>query len=567
LLYEQNNVCNVADTGWFTSRDVPAQMDHRTTVSSSSECAAELHPCGDRFFPALLAVCGALISLLFAAHVGAAGPLDTVTTTVNNVTKSVTQTAQDTTQTVTKTVDTTVRTTVDTAVGGASGSTQVGRSVTPATDVASHPTGAVTEITRTVDSTTHEVASDGASTAQTAGAVGRSVDTAMQPTAQQAAHIAGSLIQSAQPVVQTVAQPVTAITQPATQTIVTTAAPAAQAAAPVTQTVNATVATVTQPVQSVTKPVIKRATTASAPVLRTAAPVMQAAAPVIQQVTAPIAQTAATAANTLAAPTEPVIAPAAQTVATAVAPIVTSIVPTLQTLQSVTAPVAAPPPMIATTPVMTAITTIAPALRTMVADAGHRSIAPASVAPVNRAERPLSAPDAPSISPIARTVSAADTAPFVGAARVATPSTAALSVVHRAATVATALRTTLPTDVFGTDRAATASSILPAWITAARGGGSADAPARMNIAPLGDQSEAASRIAPAAPDAPAFPSRLPADGLATTTSAAGTSGGPGLSLLLALATAGWPLVLTGRRLVTSALHLSQLTYRPLVSPG
>jgi hypothetical protein len=254
-------------------------MNHEMIVSPSSERATDGHPYGDRFLPVLLAVCGALISLLFVAHVGAAGPLDTVTTTVGGATKSVGQTAQETTQT--------IRTTVDSSAPAAV---------------------SVTEVTTPVDSTTRMVTSDAAPAVRTVGTVVQSVNTAAQPATQQTAHIAGSLAQNAQPAVQAVAQPVTTVTQ----TVITATAPVAQAVTPIVQTANTTVPAVTPPVQVVTRPVVRQ---------------LVAAAPVVQTV-APITQTV----NTVVAPAEPVLVPIVQPIATAVAPIVTSIAPALQTI-------------------------------------------------------------------------------------------------------------------------------------------------------------------------------------------------------------------------------------------
>jgi uncharacterized protein YoxC len=496
-------------------------MNHGMIASPSSEYTADGRPLRDRFLPALLAVCGVLLSLLFAAHAGAAGPLDTVTTTVGNVTRGVTQTTQETTQTVSKTVDT--------AVSGATGSTQQAvHEVAPVTDAVSRPTESVVEVTGTIDSTTRAATSDAAPAAQ-------SVNTATQPTTQQAAHMAGSLTQAAPPVMQAVAQPVV-------QTIATTTAPVVQTTAPVTRTVNATVATTTQPVQSVVKPVIRQVTTVAAPVIQ-AAPVVQTAAPVIEQASAPVAQTAAMAATTLVAPTEPIVAPIILTVAAAVAPIVTSIAPTLQTLQ-ILAPVAAP--MTATAPATTAITTIAPALRSIVADTGHQAIV--------------------QTPPATRTVDAVDIAPPGGTAPATALPMIARPAVHRATAVAAEVRTVLPTDTFGTPRAVTASSTRSAWIAATRGGVGASASALIQATPSRDQSEAPPGIAPAMPRSPTLPPRLPTDGLATM-SATGTSVGHGFSLLLALATTGWAFVLVGRRILPSGLNLPQPTYPPLVSPG
>jgi hypothetical protein len=316
--------------------------------------------------------------------------------------------------------------------------------------------------------------------------------------------------------------------------------------------VNATVATTTQPVQSVVKPVIRQVTTVAAPTIQTAAPV-------IEQVAAPVAQTAAMAATTLVPPTEPVITPVTQTVAAAVAPIVTSIAPTLQTLQTVAAP------MTATAPAA-AFTTVAPALRTIVADAGHQSVAPISVALINRAEQPRVAPDAPPTPPTARTVDAVGIAPFVDVAPGVTLPMIALPIVHRATVVAAELRTAPPTEASGISRTGMASSAPSAWITT-NGDASIDMPALGQATVFGDQSQSPPSIAPAIPDSPAPPPPLPTDALATTTSATGTSGGHGFPLLLSLATAGWALALFGRRLFPLALNLPQPTYRPLVSPG
>jgi hypothetical protein len=312
------------------------------------------------------------------------------------------------------------------------------------------------------------------------------------------------------------------------QAVVATSAPVVQTAAPVTQTVNATVATTTQPVQSVVKPAIRQVTTIAAPVVQ--------AAPVIQQVSAPVAQTAAMAANTLVPPTEPVIAPVTQTVA-------------------------------ATAPATTAIMTIAPALRTIVADAGDQSVAPAAVAPVNRAEQPRVAPGALPTPPTARTVDAVGIAPFVGVAPATAPPMIALPIVHRATAVAAEVRTAPPAATSGISRTAMASRAPFAWVAAASGDAGMDVPALSQAIAFDDQSEQPPSIAPAMPHSPTSPPRLPTDALATTTSATGTSGGHGFPLLLSLATAGWALVLVGRRLFPSALNPPQPTSRPLVSPG
>jgi hypothetical protein len=360
----------------------------------------------------------------------------------------------------------------------------------------------------------------------------------------------------AQPMTQTIETTTAPVAQPVAQAVVATSAPAVQTAAPVIQTVNATVATTTQPVQSVVKPVIRQVTTVAAPTIQTAAPV-------IEQVAAPVAQTAAMAATTLVPPTEPVITPVTQTMAAAVAPIVTSIAPTLQTLQSVAVPVAAP--MTATAPAA-AFTTVAPALRTIVADAGHQSVAPISVALINRAEQPRVAPDAPPTPPTARTVDVAALAPFVGVSPATALPMIALPIVHRATVVAAELRTAPPAEASGISRTGMASSAPSAWITT-NGDASIDMPALGQATVFGDQSQSPPSIAPAIPDSPVSPPPLPTDALATTTSATGTSGGHGFPLLLSLATAGWALVLNGRRLFPSALNLRQPTYRPLVSPG
>jgi len=66
------------------------------------------------------------------------------------------------------------------------------------------------------------------------------------------------------------------------------------------------------------------------------------------------------------------------------------------------------------------------------------------------------------------------------------------------------------------------------------------------------------------PHAPSLPSGVPFGALAL---AANAGGGHGLSLLLLLATAGWALVLSGRRVSLLARIVQQPTYLPLVSPG
>jgi hypothetical protein len=279
-------------------------MNHGMIVLPSSERDADERPVVGRFSPALLAVCGALLSLLVAAHVGASGPLDIVTKTVGDVTGGVTQTAQETTQTMHTLVDTPVRGTVDTVANSATGPAE---SVTVAT--------------------------------QTVGIVAESVTTATQPATQQTAHIAGSLAQNAQPAVQAVAAPVAAVAQPATQTVATAPAPVVQGVAPIVQTTNTTVSAATPPVQAVAKPVVR-------PVIAAAAPVVQVAAPVVQTV------------DTIIAPTEPIvapivasIAPALQTLETVPTPVaatapataaMTSVAPTLRTITTETAQPAMP---------------------------------------------------------------------------------------------------------------------------------------------------------------------------------------------------------------------------------
>lgn len=49
-------------------------MNERATIAPSGARAAGRDFIGNPIHPVLLAICGALISLLFAAHIGAAGP-------------------------------------------------------------------------------------------------------------------------------------------------------------------------------------------------------------------------------------------------------------------------------------------------------------------------------------------------------------------------------------------------------------------------------------------------------------------------------------------------------------
>jgi hypothetical protein len=133
--------------------------------------------------------------------------------------------------------------------------------------------------------------------------------------------------------------------------------------------------------------------------------------------------------------------------------------------------------------------------------------------------------------------------------------------------ITTEFRTALPTQIVGTHRAVTSSNPGAGWLAARRGGLGWDASVLTQTAPLDNQAETSPRRAPAAPRSPSSPPRLPTDALTTSTSATGTSSGHGFSLFLMLATAGWALVLVGRRTLPSVRNLKQRTDRPLVSPG
>ncbi|MHB8647594.1 MAG: hypothetical protein ACYDAR_17575 [Thermomicrobiales bacterium] len=238
------------------------QMNERAIEAPSSICVAGIESFPHRVHPLLLAICGALISLLFAARVGAAGPLDPVTKIVGDTTKSVTQTAKTTVQTVNTT---------------SKGATSAVSHVTdPVTDARSRAGQSVVAdaapITRNVEHTTNTLPSSAAPVTQV-------VTTTAQPGSQPAAPVVGAVTQSSVPVVQTAAQPTSAIVQPVTQTLPAVTTPIVRTAAPVVTSIAPTV----QQLQTITTPIVAMATACSLPTTSLLNPILPAAQPIAER--------------------------------------------------------------------------------------------------------------------------------------------------------------------------------------------------------------------------------------------------------------------------------------------
>lgn len=496
------------------------QMNERPTGKPNTPRATGSMFFGNALRPAALAIGGALISLLFAAHVGAAGPLDTVTKTVGDVTKSVTQT----TDTVVKTVDTT-------ASGASNVVSHVSQAAEPVTESVTRTeqsaAGGAAPVAQSVERTTDTVAAsaapatrqaDGAT--RTVTATTQTVTTVAQPISQPAPQIVGALGQPAQPVVQAVAQPLNTAMQPVAQAVAVTTAPVASVVAPVAQQVQTIAPAVTAPVQAVTKPVIQ-------PIARVAAPVMQVAAPV-----------------------EPIIAPATQAAVVAVAPLAASITPIVQQAPPAIAPAAMTiaPASISVAPRLDPLPIIAasrpaPAERTQPVRIAHGA---------DQAEPPAPAA-APLVLPtmIVTTISPASQTNHEQAAPPATVGTRTATDAMHAAQPVTTMSVIMPGRLFV---ALSAIAVQPtrARIMTAPSGVLVSDPARVIL-----------RAASSSPISPA----LPYGPLAMMSGAAGTSAGQGFSFLLAILAAAWALLLAGRRILPLILTLSQPTYRPVVSPG
>src|SRR5438270_10906312 len=134
------------DSHPFRHQEHTGHMDARDCTALPDERSAEPGFPTRRGQRVLLAVAGALVSLLCAAHVGAAGPLDTVTHTVSGVTQGVTQTTQQTTRAVAQTTNTTVKSVTQPATAP--------RPAAPAAPSAPRPAAPAAPVTRTVQSTT-----------------------------------------------------------------------------------------------------------------------------------------------------------------------------------------------------------------------------------------------------------------------------------------------------------------------------------------------------------------------------------------------------------------------------